>query len=347
MATRLTRVQKAVLLGLMPIIILAGGAVAAELLARQRGLIIDPAALTPSPLAGPGQKAHSDARCYRPPPTLGYEAVPNRCFRNAVGMLGDEPDQRPPGAYRVLVLGDSIAHQDLWVKDMVSALSHGLPGRKVQYFNAGVPGYDTCHELRVLEERGLKLEPDLVLVQFCINDFMVAANVLPTGDDRVRVMVGASAWEYPGWVLRSHLLTWGLTRLREADVQRMRRMDKTAVVRSCLARMQRLTRSRGARLMVAVFPALVDGDARLTSSPKDSYFSLERRIKGLLVGLGIPHLELRGSFAGRPSLQTYRVHERDVWHPNVPGQKIIGEALAAEILRAGLAGGGGRAGQTD
>lgn len=337
---RLARVGKRLALCLIPLVVLAAGAAVAEVYARHRGLLLDPAALEPSPLGGTSRGPQSDARCYRPSPTVGYEAVPNRCRRNELGMITDSALEKPPGAFRVLVLGDSIANQHRWVQAMADELAQGLPGRKVQYFNAGVPGYDTCHELRTLEERGLKTDPDLVLVQFCPNDFMVASNVLPVGHDRVQLLVGTRAWEYPAWVLHSHLLTFVLTRVVEADVQRVMRMDQAVVIRACFERIQSITRQRGIPVMVAAFPALVSVHSKRSGTRLGSHVQLEHKIKKLLAGLGIRYLDLRQSLAGGPPLSSYRNMVRDVWHPNDEGQRIIGKALARDILRAGFAGQG-------
>ena len=69
------------------------------------------------------------------------------------------------------MIGDLIADQHEWVVDTVKAMNKSTVNNpKIIASNAGTPGYDTCTELRVLEERGLQIKPDMVLLQYCPND---------------------------------------------------------------------------------------------------------------------------------------------------------------------------------
>jgi len=96
---------------------------------------------------------------------------------NSVGFRDEEfPLQKPAGEFRVLALGDSFTYgsgvqaQDAWPQVLERDLSHG--GRKVQVINCGFAagsyapaGYDTW-----MASDGLLLQPDLVVVGFCLND---------------------------------------------------------------------------------------------------------------------------------------------------------------------------------
>ena len=85
----------------------------------------------------------------------GYEIVPRA--NSQIGRLGlrgpDIAAEKPPRAYRVLVLGDSIAY-GIGVpmpEGFTRALERGLRarrlGRPVQVLNAGVPGYNSRQAL--------------------------------------------------------------------------------------------------------------------------------------------------------------------------------------------------------
>jgi lysophospholipase L1-like esterase len=95
---------------------------------------------------------------------------------NQMGLRGREVErEKAPGSLRLLVLGDSYAEglQVSW-DDLVStrlekALNDG-PGPKVEVVNAGVSGYGTADELLLLEKLGWSLDPDLVLVAFCVHN---------------------------------------------------------------------------------------------------------------------------------------------------------------------------------
>jgi lysophospholipase L1-like esterase len=81
---------------------------------------------------------------------------------------------KPPGVYRIAVLGDSYAEamqvaieQAFW-----SLLPQHLercgfaPGRRIEAINFGVSGYGTAQELLTLRERAWSYAPDLVLLAF-------------------------------------------------------------------------------------------------------------------------------------------------------------------------------------
>ncbi len=121
-------------------------------------------------------------------PRLGYEMVPSmRCIgpggrcdfsgpSNSLGFRDREhPLEKPPGTFRVLVLGDSVA-QGLRVEDDRDIFPVLLEARlrergvPAEVLNFAVSGYDTRQEVENLAVKGLPFHPDLVLVAYCLND---------------------------------------------------------------------------------------------------------------------------------------------------------------------------------
>ena len=95
---------------------------------------------------------------------------------NSAGMRDHEHDlQKPPGVYRVLVLGDSFmeANQVEFEDAFVSVLEHRLReavGRPIEVVNASVSGWGTDDELTYLMREGIKYRPDLVLVAMTLHN---------------------------------------------------------------------------------------------------------------------------------------------------------------------------------
>ena len=86
---------------------------------------------------------------------------------------------KPDGVFRVLVLGDSVAYgygvegEESFPKVLERELAAAIGGgerHRVEVLNLGVSGYNPYTEAALLADRGSGYEPDLVLVQFCIND---------------------------------------------------------------------------------------------------------------------------------------------------------------------------------
>jgi hypothetical protein len=79
---------------------------------------------------------------------------------------------KAPGVTRVILLGDSFVFG--WGLHLEHTMSHQLTslldGTKWEILNLGVPAYNTLDEVRFLEERGLKYQPDVVVLMYHPND---------------------------------------------------------------------------------------------------------------------------------------------------------------------------------
>lgn len=116
-------------------------------------------------------------------PDRDYELVPNtrgdvwecRVEINSIGIRDREyTRKKPPGTRRLIVLGDSITFgngmdildtypkrlEQLYAKDQ----------RPIEVLNFGVGGYDLLNEVGFFEQVGIGLDPDVVVVGYCIND---------------------------------------------------------------------------------------------------------------------------------------------------------------------------------
>ena len=83
---------------------------------------------------------------------------------------------KPAEATRVVVLGDSIAfgyavqEASAFPRVLETQLAERAPQARIQVVNLGVGGYNAWSEAELLKDVGITYQPDLVLVQFCIND---------------------------------------------------------------------------------------------------------------------------------------------------------------------------------
>jgi lysophospholipase L1-like esterase len=112
---------------------------------------------------------------------------------NSFGLRGPEvAREKPPGTYRVALLGDSFAFG--WGVKQEETFAHRLQEllqaelslrgngertpsginseiRRVEVLNFGVPGYSTFQELAFLRKDAMAFSPDVVIVYFVENDF--------------------------------------------------------------------------------------------------------------------------------------------------------------------------------
>jgi len=91
---------------------------------------------------------------------------------NAQGWRGAEsPYSKPPNVFRILVLGGSfIDGYSVQVQDRLTEVLESNLGPRFEVINLGVVGYGTDQDLLVLEQDGLRYQPDLVVLAFSYND---------------------------------------------------------------------------------------------------------------------------------------------------------------------------------
>jgi hypothetical protein len=110
---------------------------------------------------------------------------------NSHGLRGPETAyEKPPGTYRILNLGDSVAMgwgvrlEDTYGQKLESLLNEqGTGGTQYEVVNAGVPGWNLENAYAYLQAEGLKYNPDLILLDITIaNDINGRSALLAAND---------------------------------------------------------------------------------------------------------------------------------------------------------------------
>lgn len=96
---------------------------------------------------------------------------------NRLGFRGPEITiEKPANTFRIACLGDSVTmgsglpEEVLYPHALQQILAEKYPHLKFQAINAGVSGYGIDTELLLLQEKIIPLSPDMVVLQFCLND---------------------------------------------------------------------------------------------------------------------------------------------------------------------------------
>jgi len=150
-------------------------------------------------------------------PGVRYEIVPNITtvtprspvlirFNN-FGFRGpDVSPEKPANTYRIAVLGDSIAfgqprpYEELFSSMLAERLNEKPGGKKVEVINASLSGRDTWEEFAILKHRIIPLDPDLVILQICLNDHVR----LPfPKENSTRGVFGEQSWWHYSSLLRA------------------------------------------------------------------------------------------------------------------------------------------------
>ena len=126
------------------------------------------------------------------------------------------PYEKPEGTKRIVVLGDSfgmgyeVELEDTFTQVMRQELMEGL-GQNVEVINLSVSGYGTAEQLLMLQNEGVKYEPDLILVTWHDTDpdDNIRSNLFKVDDNQ---LVRKSATYLPGIEIREFLYQFSLYR---------------------------------------------------------------------------------------------------------------------------------------
>jgi hypothetical protein len=125
----------------------------------------------------PGVPFDLDGRLYRHKPGLDLDLGSFTLRTNSLGLRGPEvAREKPPGTFRVLLLGDSVAFgwgvddEVTFARRLEAEWNAAAPKQRLEVINTGHPMYDSNQEEATLRELGLSLQPDLVVLVYVVND---------------------------------------------------------------------------------------------------------------------------------------------------------------------------------
>ncbi|HMP74994.1 MAG TPA: GDSL-type esterase/lipase family protein [Kiritimatiellia bacterium] len=263
---------------------------------------------------------------------LVYELQPNlemefghRLVRtNADGMRDDRdyPVEKPAGVVRIIGIGDSgmfgwgVEQNEEYMSVLRARLAARGDGRVYEVMHLAVPGYNTQLEVESLRFKGLKYNPDIVVVGWCDNDFMLPFFMLQKEDYRRRD------------VSFLHLLLFDresfLTKLAGAHFRDQRSFDRNQVAEELLAgtdvegveqafrELQELGEKHGFRTLV--------------------FGSMRREAREICERVGLPYYDLRSRIPADRYPKEWSIH---FMHPRAEGHAALAGHLEAELNRLG------------
>ncbi len=106
-----------------------------------------------------------------------YNIRPYFLQTNSAGLRNTDEVNPDESVIRILAIGDSftfgayVHNHETWTARLESRLNTLLfPDAQVQVLNAGIPGYTIEDEISYLRDKGLALQPDVVILGFYTND---------------------------------------------------------------------------------------------------------------------------------------------------------------------------------
>lgn len=243
---------------------------------------------------------------------------------------------KPEGVRRVAVLGDSVGaalyleHAARFPARLERRLSVGRP-HPTEVLNLCVNGYDTRQEARLLETVVPGLEPDAVLVVYCIND--PAESVTPIGWFRDPVAPASYALRFLAERLgedRGRPLAPGEGPTGRARPYWERAYDPAgpgwAAVTEGLDRIAAWRDAHDVPVLVAIAPLLMTEDPAGTST-----VAFREQVAAALTARDLPFVDLQPmvTAAALPQL----LHEpHDIYHFGPTGHAMLSDALYPRLV---------------
>jgi len=276
---------------------------------------------------------------------------------NSLGFRdGEVPAHKKTNELRILVLGDSITWgsyleaEEVYVERAEEYLKSSMKDRSVEVINAGVGDIGLKEEINILEERGLSVEPDIVVVSFYLNDsrppwgfpgelgsrgwlrkhsllaetinkkFKLRRWIKEQGEDRL------------GWTSVMDKVDWANDREAFLELASMAKYDWGAaweaeswdVIDREFSTLKALSKKHNFTVAIVAFPAAFQVYAKfLEDTP-------QRILREKADRLGFDYLDLL------PILRKYSEVEKGLYydwcHPTVKTNDFIGRAIATFLL---------------
>ena len=264
--------------------------------------------------------------------------------------------QKPEGVRRILLLGDSVVEgYGLRESETISQqLEAFYPDGSTEVLNFGVSAYCTRAEIELLEVKGLRFDPDVVILVFVENDFdNFNREAFPLGGTTERPAVVKTLFQ------KSHFFRLTSIRLNlfhfgaEADPVRWNReaIGDNNVVEG-LRRVRELADRHGFQPLLAVWPRFLDD--RIADVGFMPQAGEQLIVEHLAAIHDIPSVRLSKFFQQHRAELDDKVNPRlhysagDELHPSAEGSRVAAEAfkrvlddldsgratLAREILRS-------------
>jgi lysophospholipase L1-like esterase len=228
---------------------------------------------------------------------------------NSLGLRS--PEVRADGSVRVLALGDSctwgwaVGQDQSYPAELQRRLDERDPAARFQVINAGVPGYTSYQGLEYLRNRGLALDPAIVIIAYGFNDLFETGDI----EEQLRTLRASPRlfWIESNLQQVSSFYRW--MRWRADAVPKGSSVRVTVEKhRRNLDEMIRLARAHGADVILLSF-----------WSPQQPQFPYRTAVLSLARDWNVPLIEYDGD-------------RLDVVHPTAEGYRLLGARISSQIL---------------
>jgi len=271
-------------------------------------------------------------------------------FRKAVSAEAPQENE-----VRIVVLGDSFTWghyiadpDDLWTSALEEILAKEYPNKKISIINLALRGFTTVNEYELLCRLGTFLSPDLIIVQYTLNDPLLSNPHFASQDPEE--MIGTNARDIIKnkkidlFMMHSKLYNFLNNRFKTLQ----HKLNKTTIYDplyndnfkgwiSCKKAMNHMVskaREHNSESMMVIFPAFSRGRFTSESYP---YNGIHEKVFLTAKDAGFYVLDLLHTFIEekRDFSQFMALNGID-GHPNAHAHALAGDSIARYIIKERL-----------
>jgi len=276
---------------------------------------------------------------FRPSALLGYEHVPGSRHFNRYGLRGKEYKlKKDENVFRILILGDSLAEQGWSCEKLESLLNDNLgsprTSRKFEVWNSGVGGYDVRQYYLYFRHRGVKFDPDMVIIFIFMNDFYVNTSIYYK-DKRGMIeyyfpVSHLSSFYRPSPFLMKYSYLYRFIALRLDAYFYNKDQSPDDVGEHYLGMIKEACRDKNIPLYIVIFPYL-----KPFSEYDDNQIREYASINKVTEAMGIDRLNLF-PLLSKYDLYRMRDSEEDEIHPNKESHQVIAGMIFQDLMKKEL-----------
>ncbi len=251
----------------------------------------------------------------------------------------DHEVAKPPGVYRIVVIGDSIAaglKVERFEDTFPAILGEELrkKGVNAEVISLAVSGYNTQQEVETLKEKGLRYRPDLVLLSYSLSSREhIDGDIYKTLLEEEQRHGGVSSARTNPYLVSSAIYRFFRYRVfpphrGPADPKRVEQFladVSTDRVAEYFGVLDDLSKKNGFQVLVAVFPRFTKNFHAYPLGDQHAY------AKGLADQHKFHYLDLIVPFQACRDASPEPI-EVDNFHPNARGHRCAAEAMVGKIL---------------
>ena len=278
---------------------------------------------------------------------------------NDQGFRGDEFTlEKKAGVYRIACIGDSftfghgVRQEDTYPSQMETVLNRAVGVGDFEVLNFGVGGYNTEQEAILLDEKVLPYNPDLVILQYMLNDTEIprirvnesrhavpaTTDIIYFEEEPVPISIPLPGRLTPMLMKHSYFYRWLSERIYAVRVRFFPQAglgDYRSGEERCaesIARIKDLCNRSGAPLLFLIFPPATK-DFQIQD--RDDNHQWIRMVTSEIGLDTIDFFEIFRNYNIGTIQNSYQGKLDRSGHYSIFGNKVVAEISAAKILRSG------------